>query len=415
MQSCAGTTTIAKALTSKPQSIRIHTGLPYELVLSILEHAYFVFSSSTKLGGWTPDFETLSSCSLVCGVWRNAAQRLLFHEILHINPRFIDAIRSGCERALALAENIRRLELRIYHILPASLSGGRFGVDDFLTVLAACRKLYEITLRTDGLHSFDKGAMDKLRALSDERSSLSSVVALNLMSFGTQSPILYQLLSVMRAVRYLRVGTELAAPCPPEPCPVHLYELALFRTPSNARNVQWLLSSSEGHLRVLEFRDTPGRCYDPLLSIHGPNIRSFRILRQEMRSASIFQLCPNMEELIIYQFSDIIPIRNIPTSVRHLSFRYSPWAENNTLRPVVEAVERLPSLHLVSCNEETEKHPHFQMLKAKCREKNVRLRVDAPPVFIRDDPIPLRDESRWKCVANFPLMNLHTSTVESDR
>ncbi|KAK7690043.1 hypothetical protein QCA50_006688 [Cerrena zonata] len=388
--------------------------LPYELILFILEFAYFPSSSARQpLREWTPDRGTLSSCTLVCNSWKDLAQRLLFHEVQWLSTSFPEALRAGNERAQTLGSYIRRLELRINGSTASGLTSKSFFAKDFLTILPACSNLYELSLRIDALHAFDEDIMQELHSLSG-RAPLASIAALNLMSFGTQSPIPYQLLSVMPGLRYLRLGTELAAPRPSVPCKVKLYELALLRTPLNVTNVSWLLSASEGHLRVLEFRDTPGRSYDPVLSVHGSHLESFRIIRQELRSASIFKFCLNLKELIIYQFSDFIPVQNIPTSVEHLSFRYSAWAKNNTLMPIIDTVKLLPNLRLVSCNKETEKHEHFPKLRSACQKKQVKLCVDAPPIFILDDPVPLRSAPRWKSVANFPLLKVGRATLTSE-
>ena len=358
--------------------------LPVELISGILEEVYFPPSSSTPhqtLESWTPDRATLASCSLVCHRWRDLAQTFLFHEIQWLKPSFCEALREKDQNALEIATYVRRLGLRISGSAFAHLSPNIISPKDFLTILSACPSLYELTLRIDGMHAFNEDIMEGLRSLSTT-ASLASLTALNLMSFGTQSPIPYQLLSVMPGVRYLRLGTELAAPCPSEPCKAKLYELTLLRTPLNVKNVSWLLSASEGHLRVLEFRDTPGRSYDPLLSVYGSHLESFRVIRQELRSASIFKFCSNLKELIVYQFSDLIPIRNIPASVEHLSFRYSAWAKNNTLVPIIDALRHLRHLRLVSCNKETEEHKEFHLLRKACEEQKVKLCVDAPPVFV---------------------------------
>lgn len=421
----------------KPLQVEMHAvaqNLPYELILIILEYAYFPSTSSRQpIREWIPDRATLSSCTLVCSSWRDLSQKLLFHEVQWLSTAFLQTHQAGDERALILGSYIRRLGLRINGVGTCGLSEKCFGAKDFLAILPICPNVYELTLRIDALHAFDEESMDELRSLST-RAPFASIAALNLMSFGIQSPIPYQLLSVMPRVRYLRLGTELAAPCPSEPCKVKLYELALLRTPLNPKNVSWLLSASEGHLRVLEFRDTPGRSYDAVLSIHGSHLESFRIIRQELRSASTFKFCLNLKELIIYQFSDFIPVQNIPTTVEHLSFRYSAWAKNNTLMPIIDTVKLLPNLRLVSCNKETEKHDHFKNLQAACENKNVKLCVEAPPIFIvssnivnarrysancasqLDDPVPLRDVPRWKSVANFPLLKVgrYTPTPEKN-
>ncbi|KAI0070622.1 hypothetical protein K474DRAFT_1669866 [Panus rudis PR-1116 ss-1] len=349
--------------------------LPQELIQYIIEDAYYHYPQ-----GWAEiDRQTLKACSLVSSEWRGHSQRLLFHEVRQGNLAFLNELRAETPMALLHARSIRRLDVMI----TSQSSHDRYrSVDDLILLLTHCKAVYELTLRKlDTIHSLTEETMDRLRQMS-LHSPLATIAALNLESFGIQSPIPYQLLSVMPSVRHLRLGNELGAPRPTSLCTVKLYELAVLRTPSSPHNLEWLLSQSKGHLRILEFKETPGRSFQNLLAEHGPHLLSFRLMWHTQQAAPVFEHFSSLRELVIYQFSDFLRLAKIPKTVKHVSFRYLLWAKNATLLPILAVIDELPELEIVSFNKEVTTHVHFPELQYKCHEKGVQLRLDAPPLFV---------------------------------
>jgi len=358
------------------------TSLPPELVIHVLELAFYNDDGSINR-------ETMSAASLVCRTWQWPGQKLLFH-----NVRAATSGRRIVPPPVSTAHFIRRLDINI-------INQGQF--EGFINVLAQCEKLYELTFRVQNVHSFDSVSTEQLKMLSG-KAPLKSIASLNLMTFGIQSPIPYQLLSLMPGVRFLRLGMELGLLPPPQPPAFKLQELSLLRTPS-LKVTEWLVSGSVGHLRVLEFRDPPPKSFDGILSIHGPYLQSIRLFHHTVRSKAIFELCPNVEELIIYLLSAYLPFRSLPKGLKHFSFRNYSWAENVSLFPVLQAIDMLPQLQLVSCDPNAEKHIDMPDLIEECRQKGIELEMGAAALFVFEDPVPIRKFPRRRSVSNFQYMN----------
>ncbi|OBZ71495.1 hypothetical protein A0H81_08420 [Grifola frondosa] len=352
------------------------TFLPPEIISKIFEHAYY--------DAGTPDQKTLTVCSLVSVTWTEPAQRLLFryvdlsfdHGRRNVSVEsFILATDPASEHGHRLGSYVRTL---VVDIRPDEAAFKPHTATDFVQVVSHCPRLYEVVLRMLGVHDFDEKTMNELRCLT-HRSRPISIRALSLLTCGVQSPILYQLLEVWPTVEFLRLGTEIAASPPSRPANFKLYELTLFRTPAQ-EILEWLLSASETSLEIVHFRDLPGPESNGMLAIHGPRLRSLRLMHYSLRAAAIIRYCPNLEELILFQLSTYLELAHLPASLEHLSFPNLTWPSFASLDSVVRAIDTLPRLRIVTCDPTAAIHPgYFSALQNKCQDRNIELLANTLP------------------------------------
>lgn len=357
---------------------------PQELIDAILEHVYYSHGAV--------DITTLTSCAVLCRSWSEPAQRLLFRKVslqgvhqgrAHLS--FLIATDPLTERGRMLARHVRTLEVFV---------GDKAGMDlddsDLVGIIGRTPKLYELTLRVTGFHQFSIGTMEKFRWLANEGDSSFEgahataypirIRALNLLSCGVQSPILYQLLSIWPSVEFLYIGVEIAAPVPNWLPKCKLYQLTLMRTPRFAI-MTWLLSSSMDSLRIVSFRDAPGRELDPLIEQLGPRLRSLRLMNYSLRAASVLKRCPNLEEFVLVQLSTLFKLDNIAPTLEHLHCRNLP-SEDQSLNSIIEVVEELPKLRIVTCDGRARDEERFEELERLCAHKGLELYVDETPFWV---------------------------------
>ncbi|KAH9947596.1 hypothetical protein B0H21DRAFT_807153 [Amylocystis lapponica] len=367
---------------------------PVDLIIEILGHSYY--------RDGIPDKATLRACTLVSSFWTEHAQRLLFCSVSLYDSRMMQsfsfATDPSAERGRQLGSYVRTMEMFIE-------SSDHMGhtVAGFIAVLSRCPRIYELVLCAPHLHMFDDATMDQLRQLAHGPLQVT-IRALSLLLCGIQSPLLYQLLEVWPTVQFLRLGTELNATPPRAPAPIKLYELVLHRTPSQ-EILEWLLSASESSLQIADFRDVPGPLFDDLLRLHGPHLRSLRLMRYSARAAAVIKHCPNLEELILFQLSTFLDLARLPQTLEHLGFRNYTWSASPSLHTIITAIDSLPRLRIVTCDPHTEQHVDYPALRAKCLERGVELLADALPIWMKEDPVVVHRFPRRKSVSNFARMN----------
>ncbi|KAI0822318.1 hypothetical protein BC628DRAFT_1412423 [Trametes gibbosa] len=390
-------------------SVQTHTHpLPTELIDNILEHLYY--------SKGIPDKSTLRACSLVSTAWTESAQRLLFRQVilghsLHGTRRhasFLNATNPSTERGRCLGQHVRVLEIYV---------GDKTGADlddtDFVDILCRAPRLYELALRVAGVHQLSLDTTEKLMRLatsgrldssdSADRHAPLRIRSLVLLSCGIQSPILYQLLQVWPCVEFLYLGVEIATPPPRWTPKFSLYQLTLMRTPRYAI-LSWLLSSSTKGLRIVMFRDAPGRDIDPLLEVIGPRLRSLRLMNFSPRATAVLKFCANLEELVIVQMSTLFQLDGLPPRLEHLSCRNLP-SEDQSLGSIIHAVGELQQLRVVTCDPRAGEDTRFGELGALCESKNIELLLDETPFWVREDSVYVDRFPRSKSVGNFALMN----------
>ncbi|KAG2058304.1 hypothetical protein BDR06DRAFT_950781 [Suillus hirtellus] len=386
--------------------------VPPELVLCILEHGYY-----TSLR--TPNYTLLKAAALVCKTWSGPAQTLLFRCATKLEQHNISifraALHSSAGRGKALGECVRILDISI-----GGTSNGGLGcsADDFVILLQACPQLYELALSITGLHEFEEEILHKLGDVGRK------LKALTLVQCGLQSPILFQLLKIWNNIQFLKIEKEIAAwPWRTATTPVlrrnidaeelaHrpgaevcLYELALSRFPT-PDVLTWLLESSADSLRILELRDIPGPTHRPILSLHAPRLRSLRLGYYNIYSAALLRMCTALEELVIYHVPTHFPLApDLPPTIEHLSFRNPNHVYRNTLQPIIEAVDALPSLKVLTCDKNAEQLVgDYEILKAKCRMKGTEVIVSDIPFWVYEDPVKVHRFPRTRSVSNFHAM-----------
>ena len=365
--------------------IPLPESLPQELVECILAHAYYPHYAVSFSGRYTllPDYKTLSACCLVSTAWKETAQKMLFHsvDLGHYHPLPLSS--SPFENAhyplffsphaKVLASYVRRLDI--------VLGLGEVGCSpqDFINVVSICKQLYDVTLRVHGIHELERDVLSRLRR-AQAASLPHPIRSLSILACGVQSPIAFQLLSVWTNVQFLRLGVELAAKLPAKPTSVRLYELALHRLPP-LRVAEWLLASSHDTLRIFDCHTAPSAEYDTLLQKIGRHLISLRIFRHTNRTRALIQHCPTLRELVVIQLSSFLPLGELPPTLEHLSFRSLSSVATIPLRYVITALDKLPRLRLLSCDEPTEESTEFPLLQKKCQEKGVVLTSDMLPVL----------------------------------
>lgn len=345
--------------------------VPPELVMQILEHAYYDANGQ-------PDRRTLCACALLCTSWSSVAQALLLRHVrvpgskarsdLQTVPRPI--FLTGSERAQMLASHVRRAEITVED------------TDDEVTLVELiyhCCHLYELTLRINGVHAFSLSTVEALgKPVVTER--LTPIRSLALLSCGIQSPILYQLLMIWPAIRFLRLGTELAA-APPRYSTFEgsLYELSLLRTPC-VEGMGWLLSNSRETLRILECHVAPEGAHRDILAKHTPHLLSLRFFRHTRGVPTLLRQCNSLREVMFTQVSDFLPLGEMPATLEHFTFRHFVGTQAVVPPSIVQAIEKLPRLRLVSCDISARLAANYGALEEKCTQKGVIIDHDVVPI-----------------------------------
>nr|VWP00408.1 Chromosome partition protein Smc [Ganoderma boninense] len=158
-------------------------------------------------------------------------------------------------------------------------------------------------------------------------------------------------------------------------------------------------------LRIVSFRDAPGRELDPILNAVGPRLRSLRLMNNSARTRKVLERCPNLEEFVLVQLSTLFGLsEGLPGTLEHLSCRNLP-DEPQSLESVIGAVEVLPRLRVVTCDKRARLDERFGELETLCAGKGIELFVDETPFWVRDDPVRVDRFPKRKSVANFALMN----------
>ncbi|KAI0702292.1 hypothetical protein BC835DRAFT_1411117 [Cytidiella melzeri] len=385
----------------------MHGALPVELVEAVLQELFYDDLCR-------PDYTTLSACSNVCSLWRDPAQKLLFHQ-LNLPGRhreehlaaFRAAVYGSSERCKLLASHVRRVHI----VLGSGGDAEANEASDLVELLSNCHQVYEVTLVVSKLHELDACTMEALHD-AHRQSYPTPVRALGLLSCGVMSPIPYQLLSVWSAIQYLRVGTEIAAPPPRTPSKVRLYELVLWRLP-RPPIIAWLLSSSQETLRVLGLISAPTDHYDHVLQAHYEHLQSLRFFQYTQRSGGLARRFTNLREFVVTHLSGFLPLGRLPQSLEHLSFRYLSEAMTGiVLESIIVAVDKLPKLRLISCDAATAERDQFGSLEKLCGECGVNISFDVLPIRMSEDPVPLSSYPRGRSVENFWHMNQGISSAQ---
>ncbi|KAJ7212110.1 hypothetical protein GGX14DRAFT_362171 [Mycena pura] len=357
--------------------------LPDELICLVLAKAYY---KDPPLN--TPDYSTLSACSLVSSSWTHPAQILLFRcitqDVAHAFSRFAET------NDQALLANVRTFSIAL---LTQSVD-----LPILVSVLRRCPQLYELTISARGLFSFPDESIAALVSIMN--STGLSIRSLRLIECSVQSPILYQLMGVFPTIEFLTLGVELAA-TPPLWKPIcALYELKCHRTLSPEMLV-WLLSSSASSLRVLELRDLPSARTAVELAPYCESIQSLRLMRYNAHTAAILRQCTNLLELVLLNVPTLVSLPSLPPSLEHITLLIQTYTTSVDLTPVIVAVNSLPNLRTLSFMGDL---GQIAVLQSVCDSKNVSLWRTSQKFWTMDDPIKATRFPRRQSVSNFYLM-----------
>ncbi|CAK5284182.1 unnamed protein product [Mycena citricolor] len=267
-------------------------------------------------------------------------------------------------------------------------------------MMSSCTQLYELILYSSRLFSLGPHDLEQIESLVT--SSSWKIRSLRLMECSSQSPILYELLSVFPDVQFLVLGIELSAAPPLWTPAVELYELKLHRTlPSEV--LVWLLSSSRQSLRILELRDLPSASTALDLVPCFPNLQSLRLMRFNSHSAAILLQCANLVELVLLNVPTIFPLPPLPASLQHLYLPIQTYSTGIDIESVLRAVnsDNLPNLRILSF---TGASDQASPLQAACLSKNINFRASPSKSWTNDDPVKTLHFPRRKSISNFLLM-----------
>lgn len=347
-----------------------HKQLAIELWIDIIETIYYDTHDAV-------DYATLSSCSRVCSSWTEPSQKLLFRSIDLTQDdsrryrRLMAQIKSFPTRGKNLSSYIRVLEVSV-----GVISSPQWGIPqhEFAQLILFCPHLYHLTLWS-ALHKFDKDTMTALQVAAVGNGV--QLRALNLAKCGRQSPILYQLISVWPGIQFLRIGGRICASPPSQPSSIKLHRLVLSfgeQLPSNM--LDWLLSNSERSLHVLELWDEPGPRMRNLLSKHGGHLRVLRMPCFNKVAVEIMDLCPKLAELalVIFHSTALMRLRHLPSSIEHFAVRN--MAKRSLHRPVINVINTLPNLRVVTCDQDSQQQADFSALQKACEIRSLDLRTD---------------------------------------
>jgi hypothetical protein len=387
--------------------------LPVDIVLFVLEHLDFELNFScgytSEMDGYhgVPTFHlpTLHACSLVCRLWAELAQPLLFrHALLHTRKQvqfFLAAIAGNTERCTRLKESIRRITIHVTSghwavgttssTIPVTVerpSEYKKGVptagttDDLVRMLRCCprRGLHHLTVVADDLMDFsgdssyvalDQNALNKLESpppitcLSVKtRSDQPNIAPWQLLRMFAPSVRILALLGSGRIPDYEGPSLEL-----------QLYEFIWMKTRSLGSNcITPLLGTSRGYLKALTIRG-PKVDVGTILDEHCQHLQSICVYVMGYRSGfppsdwtRFTQLRQLIMDNIVGDEDDRRYQLDLPECMQHLGKFLSGFdiGENDSLREGElwsNLVRRLPNLRVVNVPPETRNFIEDEMMQ----------------------------------------------------
>ncbi|KAG2048857.1 hypothetical protein BDR06DRAFT_962150 [Suillus hirtellus] len=380
------------------------SGIPIEIVLTILETAYF-----DDRGG--PDIDLLSKCTLVCKAWSLHAQKLLFRRVrLHSHSAFASfthAVNRNSPRGRILGDAVVQMRAVLDYNQPGCLNQSSLAV-----AVVNCPNLYELDLAQYGYVAAGKDvvgspAQERMRRPApsfDERSLAlliagPHITALNFSNWSENTQSLLQLLEVWPSLKSLSItGTSpVLSPgmtYPPFPCALEELRLNCQREPAK-EFLDWLLhrSAEEKSLRVIDLERQPSPEFlDFLVEKHGETLHSLAIPSFATHEhAHAAMRCRSLRELRTESsWSSPVICRQMPETIQHLAFGLDL---DTLLNPIVDLVKTRDDLRAITVNlwRDGHRHPQFAFLQMACAYHGVDLRltrdVRRMRLLVRGDPV----------------------------
>jgi hypothetical protein len=360
------------------------TGIPIEVVLTILEAAYFDESQD-------PDVDLLRNCALVCRAWSTHAQKLLFRRVRLCSESAFASFSEAVDRHRLLGDAVVQMRAVLDHTQPGCLKQSSLAV-----AVSRCPNLYGLDLAQYGCMasgkevvgspsqermrrdapSFDEHSLELLRAGP-------RITALHFSSWSDSDQSVLQLLKVWPSLNSLSItGTPpiLSPDVTYEPFPCTLQELRLNcqREPSK-EFLSWLLdhTAEEKSLRVIDLERQPSpELLDYLVEKHGETLHSLAVPSFAMHEhAHAAMRCRSLRELRTESswFSPVV-CRQMPESIQHLAFGLD---RDTVLNSIIDLVNSMDELQAVTVNiwRDGEHHSLLPSLKMACAYRGIDLRL----------------------------------------
>ncbi|KAG1742748.1 uncharacterized protein EDB91DRAFT_1236896 [Suillus paluster] len=380
------------------------SGIPIEVVLTVLEAAYFDERDD-------PDIDLLNKCTLVCRAWSIHAQKLLFRRVRLRSQSafesFTQAVNRSSPRGRLLGDAVIQMRAVLDHNQPGSLDQSSLAV-----AVANCPNLYELDIAQYGCVAPGKDVVgsptqERMRRPApsfDERSlellrSGPRITALHFSNWSENDHAVLQLLEVWHSLKSLSItGTSpVLSPgmtYPPFPCALEELRLNCQREPAK-EFLGWLLhrSAEEKSLRVIDLERQPSpELLDYLVEKHSETLHSLAIPSFATHEhAHAAMRCRSLRELRTESsWSSPVVCRQMPESIQHLAFGLDM---DTILHPIIDLVKTRDDLQAVTVNiwRDGDRHPQLASLQMTCAYRGVDLRltrdVRRMRMMVRGDPV----------------------------
>ncbi|KAF7314452.1 hypothetical protein MKEN_00918000 [Mycena kentingensis (nom. inval.)] len=364
--------------------------LPIELVHQILRHLYY---ENALLA---PSYDNLLNASLVCKPWSPYSRALLYRKVTSkVNGAFLASTHDP-----TLLASVRSFSLELTGVLALK------------KLLQWLPGLYELVVDAKILLLSQNERADLAATIASSDVNLRS---LHLAACSSQSPILFQLLSLFPTVEFLTLGVEITPVVVPSgwTMPCSLYELKCYRAPASLVLTS-LLSASAHTLRILELRELPSITMPQELAPFCGGIQSLRLMRFNRETAKILAKCTNLVELVLFNVPSVIELPALPASLEHLAILIQTFTIPVQLELVVKRVEPLQNLRLITYVGDD---AHVPELRALCRRKGCELAWEMKKLWIHDDPIKTTHFPRKpsvRCLRRAPFSSSAPSAADAE-
>jgi len=321
--------------------------MPLELILSVIEAACVGSSEKERL-------RILRSCSLVCRLWSNVSQQLLFSRAVLGSRRAFDAFAAALDNSTIHGQFLRHSVTSI-RVVFNSGQQSCLGREAFQQILDSCPNVRELWVSLFGpsrkatppCHSLQcAGSLKSTIATSLQSRPMLTSLHINDWQDEDESYLLH-LLSLSPRLGTLSLGGRYP-PFPISPTPKLRFALSDLRlnyqTSPSVSFIKWLLSNSTETLRAVTFdRDPFPDVLEYLATYHGHTLEAL-----SLRSSiyiSVLSRCSKMKKFRVSS-----PIASSCSSL----FKQLP----PTLRKLSMVIERDTPLSLlieyVKCNDHLE-------------------------------------------------------------
>lgn len=373
--------------------------VPTELIIYILGLLYY-----TEEG--LPDRTRLWHCSLVCKIWQQASQELLFRAgSLDRNKQTLESLQDIFSNPI-IGSYVRCIKLSV-GLEQKSHKNGAYSSSEFLQIITMFPRLYEIYI-----HAATPATDHDLVTTLDNHAlaPLPPIKSLKFTSVKRSSLLLYRLLALWPSIEFLSFDQEnfLQVASPPQETPSFRLKQLEYQSPPPLEVLEWLVPNES--LQILHLKQSsPGlgqeskRRSEAFVALQGPSLRSLRVSSMDVLSPITFTLCSNLEELDVthmtMELQDQV-IQSLPKTIYHLRVRDTTFV-GGALRSLIRV---LPNLRRLTLPKKLKwltgnRREHLVEFQRECVE------CDVSVVY----------ETFWKYVVRSSLSNMCLTGTESIR